>query len=74
MGRPKVYDGSMKVAVQPDGNSRLQAASDRRAVVQLLVDNGGVMSIDDISAHFKFDMMGVVKALVRSGWLVIKED
>jgi len=71
MGRPKVYQGDVKVRLAPDGNSKLQVESDRRAVVQFVLDEGGVATIESINKKFGFDMSATVKALVHSGWFAV---
>lgn len=71
VGRPKRVDKDTIVAVRPNGKSKLQKDSDRRAVVQLMIDNGGWMSVETISRHFGFDISRVVRSLVNSGWLAI---
>lgn len=48
--------------------SKLQLESHRRAVVQLLVDNGGKMRLDRINDHFGFECRSVIRSLNLSGW------
>lgn len=73
MGRPKFYTEDTKVKLHPDGKSRLQSESDRRAVVQFILDAGGVATIGQINAEFKFDISSTVKSLVHNGWLEVIE-
>lgn len=68
-GRPKTYRGNTLVRVAPDGSSKLQAESDRRAIVDYLIDCGGTATINDINAWFGYDHTPKVMALVRAGWL-----
>lgn len=69
VGRPEVYLPETVVCLCATGASKLQAESNRRAVIQFLVDVGGKASIADINAHFKFDNTKNVGGLVRTGWL-----
>jgi hypothetical protein len=71
MGRPKHYNEELTVRLAPDGSSRLQVDSDRRAVVQFVLDEGGVATIATINKRFGYDMASTVKALVHSGWFAI---
>lgn len=71
MARPKTYTGSVKVRVSATGKTGLQPNSDRRAIVNVLIDNAGVMTLDQINEHFGFDISGKVRALIRSGWLEV---
>jgi hypothetical protein len=73
MGRPKLFDDQTEVCIHARAGNKLQEASDRRAVVQLLVDNGGIMTIGNINRHFGFDMTDKVGDLVRSGWLAKRQ-
>jgi uncharacterized membrane protein len=71
MGRPrKLYDDTL-VSIKAQGTTKLQANSDRRAVIQLLVDTGGRMTMGEINRHFGFDISTVVRGLMRSGWLEV---
>lgn len=74
MGRPKFYQESTIVKLAPDGSSRLQSGSDRRAIVQFVLDQGGKVSIGQINKQFGFDMSSTVKALVHSGWFAVEGE
>lgn len=69
MGRPTVYHDDAKVCVRPNGSTKLQRMSDRRAIVDLMIENGGCMTLKQIDDHFKFDIRDKVIALIRVGWL-----
>lgn len=73
MARPAKYTDSAVVRLRPDGNSKLQRSSDRRAIVDLIMENGGAMSFGDINEHFACDMRDKVAALIRSSWLELAE-
>ena len=68
-GRPKTYKSNTVVRVAPDGSSKLQHQSDRRAIVDFLLDCGGVATLGEIDAYFEMEMRDKVVALVRAGWL-----
>lgn len=72
--RPRKYDEDTVVCLSSSGSGRLQKMSDRRAIVDLLIEHGGCMSIGAINAHFRFSMRQKVIALVRSGWLTVREE
>lgn len=75
MVRPQIYRDETKVRVAPNGRSKLQPASDRRALVDKIIDNGGVMTLKEIDDQFELPMRAKVVALVRGGWLeVVEED
>lgn len=71
-GRPPTYTDDTRVCLAASGKYKLQQASDRRAVVQLLVDNAGCMTLGEINKHFGFDIRHRVMALVRLGWLEVQ--
>ena len=74
MARPVEYTDESYVYLRPDGNSRLQKFSDRRAIVNLIVDNGGKIKLREIDEFFDFPMREKVIALVRAGWLKMEKD
>jgi len=73
MSRPRTLFDGTEVALRATGETTLQKASDRRAVVDLLVNNGGKMEIRQINKHFGFDISAVIRALLRTGWLEVVE-
>jgi hypothetical protein len=73
MGRTKIYKEDVVVRLTPDGNSKLQLGSDRRAIVQFVLDEGGITTIKAINNRFGFDTATIVKALVHSGWFSISQ-
>lgn len=68
-GRPTQYTDKTRVQICATGKTKLQHNSDRKAIVQLIVDNGGVMNLKAIDDHFGFDIRPKVIALIRAGWL-----
>lgn len=69
MGRKKIYTDDTKVRLHPNGKSKLQVMSDRRAIVLMMIEHGGVMTIGKINEGFGFDISSKVVALIRAGWL-----
>lgn len=69
MARPVFYTDATRFCVHPDGSSKLQAGSDRRKIVDLMLENGGCMTLGEIDAHFGFSVRAKVLALTRIGWL-----
>ena len=73
MARPDVYVDEAVVAVTGHkARSRLQAGSDRRAIVNRIIDAGGSMTLLELDEHFGYDIRNKVVALVRNGWLEVK--
>jgi len=74
MGRTPIYKGETRVSVSgPTARSRLQANSERRAIVDKVIDLGGTASITQLEQHFGYSLRGKVAALVRIGWLTVQE-
>ena len=74
MGRPKLYDDAQRVHVcSREPAHKLQEASERRAIVNLVIDSGGTMTVGEIDAHFGYNTQSKVAALVRNGWLALED-
>lgn len=73
MARRPEYTNETVVRLSPSGETTLKKFSDRRAIVNHLVDIGGVSTIGAISLHFGFDFRETVIGLIRSGWLEVTE-
>lgn len=72
MGRPQIYTDDTEVGVSgPTARSRLQVSSERRAIIDKVIDLGGTATIGQLEEHFGYDLKGKVAALVRLGWLVL---
>lgn len=71
-GRPKTYTDETVVCIDARSGTRLQRNSERRAVVELILDNGGCMAMGAIDEHFGFSMRERVIALIHAGWLRVK--
>jgi hypothetical protein len=68
-GRPKVYQDDTVVRINAISRTKLQEKSDRRAIINYLVEHGGSATLKDIDDHFGFDIRAKVMALVYGGWL-----
>lgn len=74
-GRPPLYDDSTVVCVSgKKARSRLQQDSERRAIINTVVDAGGRLTILQICDRFGYDLRGSIKALIRSGWLEVVSE
>jgi hypothetical protein len=72
MGRTATYTDATKISVSGHtARSRLQASSERRAIIDKVIDLGGTATVGELEAHFGYDLRGKVAALVRIGWLVV---
>lgn len=74
MGRPPIYTDNTQVSVSgTTAESRLQPSSERRAIINKVVDFGGTATVKQLEGHFGYDLKGKVAALVRLGWLAVEE-
>lgn len=72
MGRPQMYrDNDVVFINSRAARSVLQSGSQRRAIVQHIVEVGGRATLGEIDEHFGFDIRSNVLGLVYSGWLEI---
>ena len=71
-GRPPVYNDRSMVFLSATGETRLQLGSDRRAIINKLVDSGGAMTLGDIDRAFGFEIRDKVFALQKAGWVRIE--
>lgn len=71
MGRPQEYHDNFKVAVcAVKSRSKLHQGSERRAIVNFVVNNGGKATMQQLDDHFGYYVRDKVGALIRAGWLV----
>lgn len=74
MGRKATYTNATQISVQgATARSKLQVGSERRAIIDKIVDLGGTTTIGKLEAHFGYDLKGKIAALIRIGWLVATE-
>lgn len=73
MGRPPTYTDKTIVCIAGGEHPRpkLQARSERRAIVNLLMDRRGRMTLKQIDDHFGYGVRQKVRALVNNGWLEV---
>jgi len=70
MARPPTYNDSDVVSIaSAEARSKLQENSQRRAIINTIVDNGGKMSLSALDESFGYDVRQQVLALVNVGWL-----
>jgi hypothetical protein len=72
IGRPPLYSDDDVAFLCPTGKTRVQPNSDRRAIVNRLVDAGGKMTLGELDKAFGFDIRPKVLAMMRSGWVRIE--
>jgi hypothetical protein len=71
IGRPAVYTDTTKVSLCATGKVKLQQGSERRAIINLIVEHAGVMTLGEINDHFGYDIRTTVLALQQAGWLKV---
>lgn len=70
MGRPPLINNNEPLEVRPSPDaSRLQRKSTRRDVLNVMLEVGSPVTIDQLNEHFGSDVRSTVMALVRSGWV-----
>lgn len=69
MARPVLYNDDTKVFLRPDGRRKLQHRSARRAIIDRIIEQGGVMTLGELDEAFGYDVRPKVIALIRAGWL-----
>ena len=75
MARPQTYTDTTVVRLSsPKNGSRLNRNSDRRAIMNAIMDAGGRMSLKEIDDIIGFDIRSTVIAMIRQGWLEIESE
>lgn len=70
VGRPPLINNNEPLEVRPSPDaSRLQRKSIRRDVLNVMLEVGSPITIDQLNEHFGSDVRSTVMALVRSGWV-----
>lgn len=70
MARPITYTDGTMVAVRTAGRSaRLKPRGERRAIINYMVDEGGIVTLKQIDDHFGYAIRSKVVALLKAGWL-----
>jgi len=72
MPRPLTYTPQTKIYVSSKAPStKLQAASEPRAVVTAVLDLGGCPTIGDLNERFGYDTQPLVRRMISGGWLAV---
>lgn len=71
-GRPEIYTPQTRVCVSAKGGLKLQERSERRAIVNELVNRAGCATLAELEKHFGYDVTRVVQTLIYSGWLEVR--
>lgn len=75
MGRPQKYhNDTVLILSGRNATTRLQKCSDRRALIDAIIDAGGRMTLGRANEHFGMDMRRAAISLVYSGWLVASDS
>lgn len=76
MGRKKVIgDNDVLCVTTQNARTRLQQNSDRRAMVNTIIDAGGKMTLTQLNASYGYDCRTVIGTLATLGWIaVVKEE
>lgn len=70
MARPQKYTDTTRVFLHSEkARNNLQQGSERRAIVNLIVEKGGSMTFKELDDHFGYDVRPQVAGLIRSNWL-----
>lgn len=70
VGRPPLINNNEPLEVRPAPDAtRLQRKSTRRDVLNVMLEVGSPITIDQLNEHFGSDVRSTVMALVRSGWV-----
>lgn len=71
-GRPQSYgDNDVLVIDTSQASTVLQKNSDRRAVLNAIIDKGGRATITELDLLFTFDTRPIVRQLCRLGYLAV---
>lgn len=75
MARPPIYTDDTTVCVSAkSANTKLQTGSDRRAIINYLIEVGGRATLAEIDERFGFSIRDRVLSLLRSGWLEVVDE
>lgn len=73
VGRPAVFSDKALLGVRSaQAKSKLQANSERRAIVLQIIDEGGTTTLEKLNEKFGFDMRAAVLGLINSGWVAVE--
>lgn len=63
---------STEVCLSAKGTTGLEPRTQRRALVQRLIDMGGCATIADLEAEFGFDVTSLIDVLIVGGWIEVR--
>lgn len=73
VGRPATYTPETVIRLSPgEARTKLQRGSERRAIVNFIVDKQGKATLGELNEHFGFETKPRVMALVHAGWLEVE--
>ena len=73
-GRPyRLSDNAVLGVTGATARSKLQLGSERRAVINHIINVGGRATVSAINCHFGYDIRQRIHSLIRAGWLSIEE-
>lgn len=72
VGRPPIYQDDDVVRLSASGKSKLQPGSERRAIVNVIIEKRGVVTLKQLDEHFGYTVRSKVLSLQRAGWLIIE--
>lgn len=74
MGRPlSNTDKAMVFVTTNTAKSKLREGSERRAIVNRIIDAGGKIQLGKLVALCGYNIRGTVQALQAAGWLTVEE-
>lgn len=70
VGRPPVLaDGDVVYITGPSAKTILQNGSERRALINRIVDLGGRVTVKELNDSFGYDVRPLLLTLQRNGWI-----
>lgn len=71
-GRPLKYEDDTIVGIQTSKKStRLNNDSERRAIVNAILDSSGRITLEDLDKQFGYSIRPRVLALIKAGWIYV---
>lgn len=72
-GRPRILADDAVITVNTEKTkSKLQMASERRAIVNKVIDAGGTITVKRLDDEFGYSVRAKVLSLISAGWLVAR--
>lgn len=73
VGRPfTIADQDVVFLAAREAKSKLQESSDRRAIVNRIVDAGGKATVKELNDAFGYDVRATILALIKVRWLQVE--